>query len=294
MDIPIKTLKSGFSLPVYGLGTWEMGGRMEPDYSQDEIQIKAIKTAIDHGITHIDTAELYGDGHCEELVGQAIKGYDRSQLIIVSKASAWNQSYDDLLKAAEQSLNRLQTNYLDLYLLHRYPEPGITIEQTMKAMDLLVEQGLVKNIGVCNMTSKRLEEVQKHTSNQIVYNQLHYSLEQREPAIKGAVKYCQDNDIFISAWGPLSKGALENVPILEEMAKKYSKTPYQVALNWLISQPNVITIPKTTHVEHLEENLGALGWELKPEDIERLSKEFPNQKQVSDRVPLDYAADIDP
>jgi diketogulonate reductase-like aldo/keto reductase len=294
MNIPVKTLKSGFSLPVYGLGTWQMGGRFERDESNDEAEIQAIKNAIDAGITHIDTAESYGAGHAEELIAEALKGYDRSKLIIATKISGSNQGYNGVLRAIENSLKRLNMDYVDLYLLHRYPEPGISIEETMKAMDELVEQGVVKNIGVCNMTINRFEEVHKHTKNKLVYNQLHYSLEVREAEKAGLVKYCQENDIFLSAWGPLSKGALENAPILDEMAKKYDKTPYQVALNWLIVQPNVITIPKTTHKKHLEENLGALGWELSAEDAEQLSQEFPNQKPVSDRVPLNYAADIEP
>lgn len=292
MYIPIKKLKSGFSLPVYGLGTWEMGGRLEADYSNDEAEVNAIKTAINHGITHIDTAELYGAGHSEELVGQAIKGYDRSKLIIASKVSAENQGHSDLMKSFEASLKRLGIEYLDLYLLHRYP--AIPVAETMAALDELVDQGVVKNIGVCNMTINRLKEAQKHTKNRIVYNQLHYSLECREPVDYGVIKYCQDNDIFISAWGPLSKGMLKDVSVLEEVAKKYDKTPYQVALNWLISQPNVITIPKTTNVEHLEENLGALGWELSAQDIEDLTKNFPGQMHVSDRVPLDYPASVEP
>ncbi len=294
MNLPTKTLKSGFSLPVYGLGTWQMGGRFERDESNDEAEVAAIKAAIEHGITHIDTAESYGAGHAEELVAEALKGYEREKLIIATKVSGDHQGYSSVMKAIEASLKRLNMSYVDLYLLHRYPEPGISIEETMKAMDELVEQGVVKNIGVCNMTANRVSEAQKFSKNKIVYNQLHYSLECREAVARGVLKYCQDNDIFISAWGPLSKGSLRNAPVLEEIAKKYGKTPYQVALNWLISQPSVITIPKTTQVEHLEENLGALGWELSAEDIAKLTKEFPNQMQVSDRVPLDYEADIAP
>ena len=294
MKIPAKTLESEFSLPVYGLGTWQMGGGFERDDSNDQAEISAIKAALDHGITHIDTAESYGAGHSEELVGQAIKEYDRSKLIIATKVSSLHQTYDGLLRAFEESLIRLDTDYIDLYLLHRYPEVGIDIADTMRAMDKLVQQGMIKNIGVCNMTVNRLQETQKHTKNKIVYNQLHYSLECREPAGRGIIKFCQENDVLISAWGPLSKGGLESVTILQEIARKYGKTPYQVALNWLIAQPNVITIPKTTHVEHLEENLGALGWSLSDEDMEKLTNGFPYQLQVSDRVPLDYEADIAP
>lgn len=294
MNIPVKTLDSGFSLPIYGLGTWQMGGRFERDDSNDEVEIQAIKNAIEHGITHVDTAESYGAGHAEELVAEAVKSVERAKLIIATKVSGPNQGYEGVLKAFEASIKRLEMSYVDLYLLHRYPEPGISIQDTMKALDELVAQGVVKNIGVCNMTINRFTEAQKYTKNKLVYNQLHYSLDTREVEACGLVKYCQENDIFLSAWGPLGKGELEDAPILKEMAEKYGKTAYQVAINWLISQPNVITIPKTTSLDHLKENLGALGWGMTVEDQERLSKEYPNQKQVSDRVPLDYPADIEP
>lgn len=281
-------------MPVYGLGTWQMGGRFDPDNSNDEEDIIAIKSAIDHGITHIDTAEAYGGSHTEELISKAIKGYDRSKLFITTKVSAWNQEYDDLLKSCQQSLKRLETDYIDLYLLHKYPDPGIDIKNTMRAMDKLVSDGLVKNIGVCNLTINRFEEAQSHTKNKLVCNQIHYSLEMREAEKYNLIKYCQDNDIFVVAWGPLSKGSLKKVSILQDMAAKYKKTPYQIALNWLLSQPNVVTIPKTTHIEHLEENLGAIGWNLSEVDMRKLTKEFPEQKQKSDRVPLDYKADLAP
>lgn len=294
MNIPVKTLKSGFALPVYGLGTWQMGGRWEADTSQDEKEINAIQFALDQGITHLDTAESYGDGHSEELIATATAGHDRSKLFITSKVSGDHQGYDDLLRSCEASLMRLRTDHLDLYLLHRFPDVGIDIRETMRAMDRLVSEGAVRNIGVCNMTVNRLVEAQKYTANPLVCNQVHYSLECREIPQKGVLEYCQQNDVFVTAWGPLSKGVLEQAAILLEMAEQYGKTPYQVALNWLITQPNVITIPKTSSPEHLTENLGALGWELSPSDWERLADEFPGQTKTSDRVPLDYEASLAP
>ncbi|QQS18788.1 aldo/keto reductase [Candidatus Saccharibacteria bacterium] len=294
MTIPTKTLKTGFSLPVYGLGTWQMGGRWETDTSQDDKEIRAIRYALENGITHLDTAESYGDGHAEELIATATQGIDRSRLFIVSKVSGNHQKYDDLLRSCEASLKRLKTDYLDLYLLHRFPDTGTNIHDTMRAMDRLVEEGMVRHIGVCNMTVNRYTEAQKHTANTLVCNQLHFSLDCREITDKGILQYCQENDIFVTAWGPLSKGVLKKAKILHDMAQKYGKTAYQVALNWLIMQPYVITIPKTSTPEHLDENLGALGWELSQDDWQKLAEEFPNQRLISDRVSLDYEADIKP
>ena len=270
-----------------------MGGRHEVDTSNDAQDIAAIQAAINAGITLIDTAESYGSGHAEELLGQALQGYDRSKLFLTSKVSRWNQSYDGLLHAFEASLKRIDTDHLDLYLLHRYPDVGLPIAETMRAMDRLVDEGLVKHVGVCNCSINRFEDVQKHTKNKLVCNQLHYNVQYREVEDRGLLKFCQDNDTFLVAWRPLQKGALlPAAPIITEIAQKYGKTPAQVLLNWLISQKNVLTLAKTGSAAHLEENLGALNWNLAPEDIERIRAEFPNQQLRSDAVPMDYPADI--
>ncbi len=292
MNIPVKRLASGFQLPVYGLGLWQMGGRWESDSSEDDHEIKAIKLAIDSGITHIDTAESYGHGHAEELLGTALQGYDRSKLIIATKVSADHQSYDGVRQALEASLRRIGTDYIDVYMLHRYPELGTHIKDTMRAMDELKAQGLVKNIGVCNMSVNRFTEAQKYTSNKIVCNQVHYNVQVREMEQAGVLKFCQTNDVMLVAWRPLQKGVLPPSSILDELARKYGKTATQIAINWLISQANVVTLCKTSNPEHLQENLGALDWELEPDDVERIRQEFPDQQEVSSAVPLDYPADI--
>ncbi len=294
MNIPVKRLSNGFELPVYGLGLWQMGGRYEPDTSRDDEEIRAIRAALNIGITHIDTAESYGAGHAEELLGMALQGYDRSKLIIATKVSSWNQAYDGVRRSFEASLRRLATDYIDLYLLHRYPEPGIPIADTMRALDELVEQGVVKNIGVCNLTPRRFEEAQKYTKNKLVCNQVHYNIRYREIEKRSVLKYCQDNDVMLVAWRPLQKGSLPKSSLIDELAKKYGKTPTQIAINWLISQDHVVTISKTSNIEHLEENLGATGWIMEADDIERIRKEFPDQQAVSDTVPLDYKTDIEP
>lgn len=294
MNIPSKKLKNGFKLPVYGMGLWQVGGRTEPDTSRDEEEIKTIRAALDTGITHIDTAESYGVGHAEELLGVALQGYDRKKLIIASKVSAWNQTYDGVHRSFEASLKRIGTDYIDLYLLHRYPETGIAIEETMRAMDDLVEQGAVKNIGVCNMTPNRFDVAQKNTKNKLVCNQVHYNVQYREIENKGVLKHCQENDVMLIAWRPVQKGVLPQASLIDELAKKYSKTPTQVVINWLISQDHVVTISKTSHLEHLKENLGAAGWNMNADDIERIRKEFPNQQPISDAVPLNYEADEKP
>lgn len=292
MNIPTKKLQSGFELPVYGLGIWQMGGRWEADATKDDEEVKAIRAAIDAGVTHIDTAESYGNGHAEELLKHALQGRERSKLIIATKVSAQNQSYEGVHKSFQASLKRMGVDYVDLYLLHRFPEPGIDISDTMRAMDELVEQGLVKNIGVCNMTPHRFDEIQKRTKNKLVCNQVHYNVQYREIEDKGVLQHSQENDVLLVAWRPLQKGILPDSPVINEMAAKYNKTAPQIALNWLISQKNVVTLSKTSNIQHLHENLGALGWSLEDADIERIRTEFPDQQLVSDAVPLDYEADV--
>ena len=288
MKIPVKKLNTGFQMPVFGIGTWQMGGRNEHDSSNDdESDILSIRAAIDRGVTHIDTAEIYADGYSEILIGKAIDGYDRSKIFIASKVKKNNLGYENILNSCKESLRRLNTDYLDLYLLHQY-NADIPLSESMRALDALVEVGLVKNIGVCNFNKEHLAEAQSYTKNKIVCNQVHYNLMFRELEESGLLKYCQDNDIFVSAWRPMGKGnLLEDIPpILKEMCDKYGKTPAQIAINWLVSQPYVITLSKTRSIDHLEENLNSFDFEMEQEDIEKLRRDYPNQQYISDAVPL--------
>ena len=288
MTIPVKKLNTGFAMPVFGLGTWKMGGSKERDLTNDDAaDIAAIKTAINAGITHIDTAEIYANGYAETLVSEALKDYDRSKIFLVSKVQAANLAYDSILRSCEQSLQRLNTNYLDLYLLHRY-NPEFPLKDSIRALDKLLSQGLIRNIGVSNFNVQHLTEAQSYTSNKIVCDQVHYNLEFREPEKSGLLKYCQKNDIFLVAWRPIGKGnLLQNIPtVLKEVCDKYQKTPAQIALNWLISQPNAVTLSKMTNGAHLIENLGAVGWQMASEDIEKLRHKYPNQQEVSNVAPL--------
>jgi diketogulonate reductase-like aldo/keto reductase len=281
--ISTKTLRNGFSLPVYGLGTSRMG----MERAHDSKDIAAIKDAIEHGVTHIDTASLYADGHVEELLGQAIASYAREKLQIVSKVKRDDLRYEDTLRSCDESLARLNTPYLDVLLMHRY-DPAYPLKETLKALSELVEMGKVRHIGVSNFNTEHLKEAQSLSKYPIVCNQVHYNLKFREPEREGLLEYCQKQDVLLVAYRPIQRGMLiENPPpILEELSKKYGKTPTQVALNWLMAQPAVTAISKTSTREHLEENLGALGWELEHSDIERLREEYPDQQSISDTVPL--------
>ena len=288
MTIPEKRLKCGFTLPVFGFGTWQMGGRevINPD-NDDRADIFAIRSAIEMGITHIDTAAWYSGGHAEELVGEAIKGLDRSKLIITTKVSPMNLHYGDVVRSASQSLKRLGIDYIDVYVIHN-PNPYIDIKETMKALDYLVEKQVARYIGLSNFNLKQLQEAQENSLSKIVCNHLHYNLKHRGPLLDGTIQYCQDNDVIIVAWRPVQKGLFskEKFKILEGLCLKYEKTENQIAINWLISQENIVTISKTRNIEHLKENISAVGWEMDNKDIEFLMNNFPDVVDIVENKTL--------
>jgi diketogulonate reductase-like aldo/keto reductase len=288
MNISTKKLNNGFEIPVLGFGTWFMGGSFEKEINYDESRdIEAIQKTIEFGGYRFDTAEMYAQGYGEEILGRALKGYDRAKLFVTSKVSAANLSYDGVISSCKKSLARLQIDCLDLYLIHA-PNPDIAIEETMRAFDYLKDESLIKNIGVCNFNVERLKEAQSKTKNKIVLDQVHYNLLFREPALKGVIEYCQNNDIFIEAWRPIQQGSLakKGIDIVDRLCEKYGKTPSQIALNWLISQKNVITLTKTSNPKHLEEALGSVGWNMSDADIKLLIDDYPIQLDRSNAVQL--------
>ena len=278
-----KTLKCGFSMPVLGMGTWQMGGRMERDSRNDDAgQIQALKTGLDLGFNLIDTAESYADGKAEELVGEAIRGYDRGKLFLTSKVWKTHVAYDDVLRAAENSLKRLGTDYLDLYLYHQVNNE-VPLKETMRAFDRLVSEKLVRHIGVSNFALERFKRAQACAEHKIVVNQIHYSLSVREPESE-LLPWLQENDVMIQAWRPLR--GVPDCALLNELCAKYGKTKSQIALNWLIMQKNIVTITASSSARHIQDNLDAAAFEMAPSDVELLTRDFPEKKFMSDAVPL--------
>jgi len=263
-----KTFTGEIRVPVIGIGTWEMGENI----SEDDKNIKALKEAIRLDMTHIDTAESYAAGHAEELVGRAIKTFDRKNIFITTKVKPEHLQFDQVLKAAKVSLKRLDTDYTDLYLIH-WPNPAIPLKETMCAFDSLVDDGLIKHIGVSNFSVQLLKEAQSYSKNKIISNQVEYNLLSREPE-KELLLFCQKENIMLTAYQPLARGKLTKpgFEILDKLAKKYGKTQAQIALNWLISKPSVVVIPKSSNIEHLKENLGAIGWKMEKEDVKHLDR----------------------
>lgn len=272
-----ETLYNGDKIPVLGQGTWGLGGGMVPDYSRDEAAREIIRIAIELGYTHIDTAEMYGGGHTEELVGQAIRDFRRQDLFIVSKVWHVTMRYQDTLQALEGSLKRLGTEYLDLYLIHR-PNKDVPLGETFRALNELVKQGKVRHLGVSNFNLEQLERARSYSETPLITNQVPYNLHNRQYVKNGVLEYCQANDILLTAYSPIERGHLVNDPTIRDIAEKWGATPAQVALQWLLRQPKVIVLPMSTRKDHLQENLGALDLELSDQDFDTLNHiELPEE-----------------
>jgi diketogulonate reductase-like aldo/keto reductase len=277
-----KELIKDVKIPVLGVGTWGLGGKHSADYSNDEDAITAIRVAIHLGMTHIDTAEYYGAGHAEELVGKAIKPYKREDLFITSKIYRTHLHYADVLSSIKSSLKRLCTDYIDLYLVH-WPSPTVPIKETMKALEHCVDEGYTHFIGVSNFSVHLFQEAQSQLEKHgLVADQVYYNLTRVQKTyfngldVRDVYNYCREKNVMLIAWSPLEEGKLAKpgFPVLDEMAKKYEKTQAQVALNWLISQKKIVTVPKATNIDHIKENVGAVGWSLSGRDFRRLEESF--------------------
>ncbi|MBR2509717.1 MAG: aldo/keto reductase [Lentisphaeria bacterium] len=277
-----KTLKNGFSIPLLGLGTWGFGGREFHDPENNDVrQIEAIENAMTSGITWIDTAEYYADGYAETLVGTALKGAKRDSYQLCSKVWKNHLRRDDVWRAAENSLNRLKTDHFDLYLYHQIDE-SVPLEETLNAMNELVQQKIAEYIGVSNFNTKRLERAMQISEAPIVVNQVEYSLVCREPE-KELLPFCQENDVILQAWRPLQY--LKNCPLTDRLCEKYSISLQQLAIAWLVAQNSVTTISASQNWNHQWDNISAVNLQLDGDDIELLRREYPDQREIS-RVPL--------
>jgi diketogulonate reductase-like aldo/keto reductase len=260
-------------IPKIGFGTWSIGGGMSPDRSKDERSLKALRSALEVGYTHFDTAEMYASGHSEELLGQAVResGIPREKLFITSKVSASHLRYDDLLRSFEKSLHHLGMDYLDLYLIH-WPSGSIPLRETFPALNQLVCEGRVQYIGVSNFDVKLMKQAQAESEAPLFTNQVPHSLADRSYVRNGVLEYCQKNDILLTAYSPVEEGRLRVSSSVQAITNVHDATPYQIALAWLVAQPRVITIPMSFNPEHIAENFAATNIELTADEIEQLNQ----------------------
>ncbi len=257
-----------------GQGTWDMP---ESGKRRDEA-MQALRRGVQLGLTHIDTAEMYGGGGVEEIVGEALTGIPREKFFITTKVLPGNASYKGTIAACERSLRRLRMDFVDLYLLH-WPS-SYPLSETMGALEKLVEMGKTRYIGVSNFDVDDVREAQSYLSSvTMAANQVLYHLKERTAEAR-LIPYCAQNDIVVIGYTPFGRGRFprkeaEAQGVLGRIAAKHEKTVRQVILNFLTREPNVIAIPKAASVEHIEENAGAMGWSLEPEDVDAINAAFP-------------------
>ena len=264
-------------LPVIGQGTWEI------ERSDRGEAIRALRRGIDLGMTHIDTAEMYGSGRAEEIVGEAVRGI-RDRVTLVSKVLPSNSSYEGTLKACDRSLKRLGTDRLDLYLLHW--RGGTPLRETFRAFEELRGKGKILKWGVSNFDADDMEEAEQVAGKgKIACNQVLYHLDER--AIEHSViPWCAERGVPIVGYSPFGSGRFPSPGSkggkrLKEIADERGATPRQVALAFVVRHPHVFTIPKAARVEHVEENAGAAGLTLTARDLARLDEAFPRGRPRS-------------
>lgn len=259
-------------IPKIGFGTYRIGGPHTADPSCDAQSLSALHSALELGYTLFDTAEGYAGGHCEELVGQAIREsrLPREALFITSKVSPEHLAFADVLRCCENSLRRLHMDYLDLYLIH-WPRVGMNLEETFRALNQLVENGKVRHVGVSNFNLKLLNQSAALCATPLLTNQVSYSLPDREVAKNGVLEYCQKHDILLTAYSPVKHRYTKSNKTLKAVAQARSVTPEQIALAWLTAQPRVITIPMSFNPQHQAENLRAADLVLNAAEMEQFA-----------------------
>src|SRR5688572_21758790 len=264
------TLRGGEEIPVLGSGTWGLAER--PGHRLEEIA--ALQMAVDLGMTVIDTAEMYAGGAAEALIAEAL-GNRRREIFLVSKVLPQHATRRGTVSACEASLRRLNTDHLDLYLLHW--RGTVPLDETLAAFDALERQGKTRHWGVSNFDVDDMEELARLTpkadsavtSDQVLYNLMRRGIEYN------LLPWCRSRGIPIMAYSPLEQGRLAKGKTVQAIAKRLDATSAQVALAWVLRQQGVAAIAKAGHVDHVRENRGALEIELTTEDLDELDEAFP-------------------
>ena len=254
--------RTGETVSAIGIGSWAIRDRRKA--------VEALVYAFENGIDNVDTAEMYGDGEAERVVGEAIKAVGRDRVFVTTKLLPHRfRSRDAALKAARESLRRLGIQVVDLVLIH-WPDYATPLEVQIRNLEAIAEAGLARYIGVSNFNAGLLEKALTLTrSHELVVDQVKYSILDRSVE-SDLLPLAVERGVTMQAYTPIERGRVAEVELIRELAEKYGRTPIQVALNYLISMPRVVAIPKSERVERVREFIGAMGWRLSREDIERI------------------------
>ncbi len=276
------TLPDGTLLPAIGQGTWNMGD----DASRRAEEIAALQAGIDAGMTLIDTAEMYGEGRSEELIGEAIRGR-RDEVFLVSKVYPHHAGSKKLVQSCEQSLKRLGTDHLDLYLLHW--RGTIPLQETVEGMQRLIEDGKIRRWGVSNLDVDDMNELMRiEGAEQCAVNQVLYHLGSRGIEYD-LLPWQQEHRMPVMAYSPLAQaGSLRREliqhTVVQQIADEHGAEPFQIMLSWCIRSGSVVAIPKASTVEHARSNAEAANIQLSEQQLQQLDEAFPAPQH---KVPLD-------
>jgi diketogulonate reductase-like aldo/keto reductase len=261
------TLPDQMQVPALGQGAWRMG----EDARRRKQEIASLRAGVDLGMTLIDTAEMYGDGATESLIGEALADV-RDQVFLVSKVYPQNAGRGRIERACEGSLRRLRTDRLDLYLLHW--RGAIPLAETVEGMEALVAAGKIRRWGVSNLDSADMDELLRVGGEACATNQILYNVTARGAEFD-LMPRLRARHIPVMAYSPIGQGRLPNSPALAAVAKRHGATPFQAALAWVLRDPTVIAIPKAADATHLNDNRRALDLALTEEDLASINEEFP-------------------
>lgn len=280
--------KTNIRIPAIGQGCMGIGGYLTRNFADVDQNVQLLKLGIELGMTMFDTAEGYGGGLSEELVGKAVQGV-RERVQISTKVSPEHLSYQGVIAAAEGSLKRLKADYIDLYQVH-WPNNTIPVGETMRAMKRLLREGKIRSVGLSNFSVREVQEAANFLdpysidSLQVEYNLFDRSIEAY------LLPYCESNGILTIAYSPLDQGRVKSTNAngreFEKIAERYNRTPAQIVLNWLISHPTVVAIPKASTEQHVRDNAAAADFQLSDIDRTRVNELFKvNCSQIpTDRI----------
>jgi len=266
-----ETLHS-LQIPKIGFGTWTIGGNSVPNPTDDERSELALRSALEIGYRHFDTAEGYAGGHAEEILGKVVREMrvPREHLFITSKVAPDHLHSEDVLRSCENSLRRLRMEYLDLYLIH-WPRSGMNLTETFQALNQLVQVGKVRWLGVSNFNLKLLKLAVALSETPLLTNQVPYCLPDPTYVKNGVLDYCQQNDILLTAYSPLKHRYVAGNQVLKSIAQSRGVSTHQIALAWLTTQARVISIPMSFNPQHQAENFKAADIVLSDAEMARLS-----------------------
>jgi diketogulonate reductase-like aldo/keto reductase len=254
-------------ISAIGMGTWRVGSHKSQEERAE--QIRAVRRGIELGINLIDTAEMYGEGRSESLIGEAIAGR-RDSVFIATKVWSTHLRHDEVIAACDRSLQRLGVRHVDLYQVH-WPNTNVPIRETMGAMEQLVRAGKVSHLGVSNFSVQQADEAREAlTRSELVSNQVEYSITNRS-AEKELLPYCQKERITLIAYSPLARGVIPESKIPAALRQKYSMTSAQVMLNWATRLEEVVAIPKAARVNHVEENAASVSVRFTQSEYDQIS-----------------------